>query len=57
MFIEAEKKQLTNNLTFNLRCRLQRLVVRQWSFEFRRPGSPSLPQFNTVKLCSQWKKP
>ena len=64
MFIEAEKKQLTNNLTwprftwFNLRCRLQRRSVRQWSL--RVPAvrvTQSLPQFNTVKLCSQWKKP
>ena len=39
MFIEAEKKQLTNNLTFNLRCRSQRRLVRQWSFGSRRLGS------------------
>jgi len=42
MFIEAEKKQLTNNLTFNLRCRLQRLVVRQWSLRSPVLGNPSL---------------
>src|SRR5882724_3506260 len=30
MFIEAEKQKLTNNLTLNLRCRSQRLLVRQW---------------------------
>ena len=46
MFIEAEKKQSTHNLTFNLRCRLQRSVVRQWSFS---PAVwvPSLPQFTS----------
>jgi hypothetical protein len=37
MFIEAEKKQSTNNLTFNLRCHGS-AVVRQWSFGSRQRG-------------------
>jgi hypothetical protein len=46
MFIEAEKKQLTYNLTFNLRCRLQRGLLGNGVFEVRFIGRPSLPQFN-----------
>jgi hypothetical protein len=42
LFIEAEKRTLTRNLTFNLRCRRNVWSVRQWSFRGAtslRPGS------------------
>ena len=32
MFIKAEKRKLTNNLTLNLRCHRNDWFVRQWSF-------------------------
>ena len=49
LFIEAEKRKLTRNLTFNLRCHRNVWSVRQWSFRGAsslRPGLPANSQSN-----------
>jgi hypothetical protein len=48
-FIEAEKRKLTQNLTFNLCCQATRYSVRQWSLRKRHSRPPSLPQFMNTK--------
>ncbi len=51
MFIEAEKKQSTNNLTFNLRCH-GCFWFRQWSLQALLRRSKSLPQFKQVIMLT-----
>ena len=54
--LRLRKNSQQYNLTFNLRCRLQRGSLGNGASV---PPSrvPKFPQFNTVILCSPWKRP